>query len=52
MNKGYNNNFCNNCGKYGHSFNKCNHPITSLGIIVYRFNPNINNLEYLIKINF
>tara|TARA_B110001450_G_scaffold195326_1_gene183685 strand:- start:303 stop:1112 length:810 start_codon:yes stop_codon:yes gene_type:complete len=40
-------NFCNNCGKYGHSFHKCNHPITSLGIIVYRYNTNINDFEYL-----
>ena len=29
--------FCNNCGKLGHTFNKCNYPITSLGIIAFRY---------------
>ena len=41
------NNFCNNCGKYGHVFNQCKHPITSIGFIVYRFNDD-NNIEYLL----
>ena len=26
--------FCNNCGKGGHSFHQCKHPIISVGIIV------------------
>jgi len=29
--------FCNNCGKKGHLFHKCKIPITSFGIITYRF---------------
>ena len=29
-------NFCNNCGKGGHSFHQCKIPITSLGIITFR----------------
>ena len=29
-------NFCNNCGKVGHSFHQCKNPITSLGIITIR----------------
>jgi len=29
-------NFCNNCGKGGHSFHQCKTPITSLGIITFR----------------
>ena len=38
-------NFCNNCGKNGHQFHSCKHPITSVGIITFRiFN---NNLQYL-----
>lgn len=40
-------NFCNNCGKNGHTFHRCKHPITSLGIIAYRFNIITNKLEYL-----
>jgi 8-oxo-dGTP pyrophosphatase MutT (NUDIX family) len=32
--------FCNNCSKTGHSFNQCKHPITSVGLIVYK---KINN---------
>lgn len=27
--------FCNNCGSCGHTFNKCNEPITSLGVIAF-----------------
>lgn len=38
-------NFCNNCGKNGHVFHTCKHPITSIGIIVFR--ANMNNIEYL-----
>ena len=30
-----NNTFCNNCGKLGHSFHQCKHPITSVGLIVF-----------------
>lgn len=37
--------FCNNCGRSGHAFHSCKHPITSYGVISYRF---VNNdLEYL-----
>lgn len=39
--------FCNNCGKLGHTFYKCNHPITSLGIIAFRYNSKINQNEFL-----
>ena len=28
---------CNNCGKLGHTFKNCKYPITSYGIILYRF---------------
>jgi 8-oxo-dGTP pyrophosphatase MutT (NUDIX family) len=34
MNK---NNFCNNCGKIGHLFHQCKLPITSYGIILFRY---------------
>ena len=27
--------FCNNCGKTGHSYNQCSKPITSNGIIAF-----------------
>ena len=53
------NNYCNNCGKSGHSFHQCKVPITSIGIIAFRFTPdlnvkdnlnenNIHSIEYLI----
>jgi 8-oxo-dGTP pyrophosphatase MutT (NUDIX family) len=43
MNK--HNQFCNNCGKIGHSYNQCAKPITSLGIVT--FNKCEKNIEYL-----
>ena len=39
--------FCNNCGKYGHVFHICKLPITSIGIICFRFNETINDIEFL-----
>ena len=38
------NQFCNNCGKIGHSYNQCAKPITSLGIVT--FNKCEKNIEY------
>jgi hypothetical protein len=40
-----NENYCNNCGKPGHSYIQCKIPITSNGIIVFRMNQ--NTPEYL-----
>ena len=40
-------NFCNNCGKNGHAFHTCKHPITSIGIIIFRMNNHNNKFEYL-----
>jgi 8-oxo-dGTP pyrophosphatase MutT (NUDIX family) len=37
--------FCNNCGKYGHLFHQCKFPITSAGVIVFRYNK--QKIEYL-----
>ena len=37
--------FCNNCGKNGHVFHQCKHPITSIGIIAFRNTK--HGLEYL-----
>jgi ADP-ribose pyrophosphatase YjhB (NUDIX family) len=39
-------NYCNNCGKLGHIYNQCKMPITSIGIIAFRYNDN-NVIEYL-----
>lgn len=39
------NNYCNNCGRTGHIYNKCNKPIISLGIIVFR--KMLNTIQYL-----
>ena len=38
-NKNY---YCSNCGKYGHSNKKCLEPITSLGIICYKYDKELN----------
>ena len=46
-NKQHNNHTCNNCGKYGHSFNQCKMPIISFGLITIRFNKNLQQFEYL-----
>ena len=35
---------CNNCGNYGHLYYNCRKPITSFGIVCYRYNKEI---EYL-----
>lgn len=32
--------YCNNCGKSGHLYHQCKLPITSIGIIVFRFKDN------------
>lgn len=37
--------FCNNCGKTGHAFHTCKHPITSIGIITFRLYE--NKIQYL-----
>jgi 8-oxo-dGTP pyrophosphatase MutT (NUDIX family) len=38
--------YCNNCGKQGHLHGDCKIPITSIGIIVFRYNKN-KEREYL-----
>ena len=44
MNK---NNHCNNCGKPGHLFNHCKMPITSTGVIAFRYTTS-GSIEYLL----
>ncbi len=39
------NNICNNCGKQGHMFHQCKLPITSYGIVAYRYVD--DNIQYL-----
>lgn len=38
--------FCNNCGRIGHSFVQCKSPITSSGLIVFRKQD--DNIQYLL----
>lgn len=42
----YAENYCNNCGKPGHSYSQCKTPITSNGIIVFRKNKQ-GEVQYL-----
>ena len=42
------NTFCNNCGKIGHLLNDCKNPITSIGIIAFRYNNSHSHFEYLL----
>jgi 8-oxo-dGTP pyrophosphatase MutT (NUDIX family) len=39
--------YCNNCGKEGHVFNQCKIPITSLGIVAFRWRQDAAVPEYL-----
>ena len=39
--------FCNNCGKCGHLHNICKAPITSIGIICFRYNSHSKETEFL-----
>jgi 8-oxo-dGTP pyrophosphatase MutT (NUDIX family) len=41
------NNYCNNCGKQGHLYHQCKLPITSIGIVLFRNNKELEQLEYL-----
>lgn len=43
MSKNYN--FCNNCGKSGHSYHMCKLPITSIGVVTFK--PSSDKLKYL-----
>lgn len=40
-------NYCNNCGKMGHTFSQCKYPITSFGTIVFRIHPDFKEIQYL-----
>ena len=40
--------YCTNCGRNGHNYNKCNEPITSLGIIAFK-HVNIKHYQFLKK---
>ena len=37
---------CNNCGNYGHLFYNCRKPITSFGIIAFKYSYNENDNIY------
>ena len=40
--------FCNNCGKMGHSYNQCCKPITSLGMVAFNKLLDKDCLKYLL----
>ena len=39
---------CNNCGKKGHVYMQCKFPITSIGIIGFRYNKELRRIQYLL----
>ena len=39
--------FCNNCGKNGHGYVNCINPITSFGIIAFKYDDKIQKPKYL-----
>ena len=39
--------FCNNCGKNGHCYSNCINPITSLGIIAFKYDNKLKKHKYL-----
>ncbi len=39
--------YCNNCGKSGHSYHQCKMPIISIGIIVFKYDETINDYRFL-----
>jgi 8-oxo-dGTP pyrophosphatase MutT (NUDIX family) len=41
-------NFCNNCGKGGHSFTQCRKPIISIGVIATRYDTTNKEYKYLL----
>ena len=40
-----NDQYCNNCGKQGHLYHQCKIPITSIGLITFRYHN--NEIQYL-----
>ena len=47
MSQRFNSSYCNNCSTSGHTFNSCKFPITSVGLIAFRYNLE-HKLEYLL----
>lgn len=43
----YQNTFCGNCGNLGHTYKRCNLPITSCGVILFKNNENFNEKDKL-----
>ena len=40
--KSFKKNYCTNCGKFGHYFKLCKDPVTSLGIVCFKFDEMLN----------
>ena len=44
----YSKKYCTNCGCHGHIYKTCNHPVLSLGIISFKYDPKTNNILVLL----
>ncbi|ARF09232.1 NUDIX hydrolase [Catovirus CTV1] len=51
MRKTKNNLYCTNCGKRGHDYKNCGDPVTSLGIILLKFDGILNNNHFVLEGN-
>ena len=40
--------YCGNCGEKGHMYRDCMHPVISLGIVLFRYNRDTNEIKYLL----
>ena len=40
--------FCGNCGEKNHIYKDCHHPIISLGVLLFKYYPETNKIQFLL----